>query len=76
MFFKMAADVYSDEWDQVPFLSRNPPHEMQFSMYEDYTEEKMKHFREISDFHKLTWKLEPEDIPSDRSIYHHIVYDE
>ena len=76
MFFKMSADVYNHEWERVPFVSRNLPLEMHYSMYEDYTEEKMNHFREISDFHKLTYKLNPEHMPSDKSIYHHVVYDE
>ena len=76
MFLKLASEMYTDIWNQIPFFPYEPHNEMRISMYQDYTEEKMKHFREVSDFHKLTYKLNPEHMPSDRSIYHHVVYDE
>lgn len=73
---KMAADPYKGELDKMPFLSCGSVMEMEARLYQDYTEEKMNHFREISDFHKLTYKLNPEHMPSEKSIYHHVVYDE
>lgn len=71
MLFKMSAEKFTDEWSKVPFLTDQPPHEMQWAMYDDYSEEKMKHFTDISDFHKLTYKLH--HTPSSSSIYQHII---
>ena len=70
MFFKMAAEAYNDIWAHVPFVSNRMPHEMQFSMYQDYSDDKMKYFASISDFHKLTYHKK--DIPSS-SILQHIL---
>lgn len=50
MFFKMVTEAYPDEWKKVPYASNNPPREMMFSMYEDYSEERMEYFAGISDF--------------------------
>ena len=76
MFFRMASEAYSDEWNQIPFISVRPTHEIRKAFYENYTEEKMEYLREVSNFHKLTWKLNPKHMPLDTSIYHHVVYDE
>ena len=76
MLFKLATEAYPDEWARVPYVPCSVHFEMQRAMYQDYTEEKMEHFREVFDFHKLTYKLDPNNMPSDRSIYHHVVYDE
>lgn len=76
MLFKLATEAYPDEWERVPFIPCLPHFEMQYAMYSDYTEEKMQHFKEVFDFHKLTYKLDPEHMPSEKSIYHHVVYDE
>ena len=72
MFFKMSAEAYPDEWQKVPYVSNGPPHEMQHFMYYDYSEERMKYFEGISDFHKLTYKFDSERLtPS--SILQHVI---
>ena len=70
MFLKMATEVFPEEWSAVPFFSNIGPHKMQRSMYKDYTEERMKYFASISDFHKLTYKSR---IPSPSSIFQHVI---
>ena len=72
MFFKMATEAFADEWSKVPVFSNQLPHQMQFRMYEDYSDEKMKYFAGISDFHKMTYKIDPDRVPSASSIYQHI----
>ena len=64
MFFKMATEAYKDLWEQVPYFSNLPPHEMQFLTNTDYSDNKMKYFSEISDFHKLSHKIDPDNPPS------------
>lgn len=74
MFFDMAANVYKDEWNNVPFISSEPLLEMFHARYEDYSEEKMNHFKEISGFHKLTYKIgSGKNLPSSSSIYQYVV---
>ena len=70
-FFKMATEAYSEEWSKVPYFANSFPHEMQHSMYEDYSDEKMKHFAEVSDFHKLTYVTPEKLTPS--SILQHVI---
>lgn len=73
MFFRMSSEAYSDEYSKMPYMSNQPPKEMVRSRYNDYTEEKMKHFVEVSDFHKMTYKHEYGAPPSPSSIYQHIL---
>ena len=72
MFFKMASEVYAEEFRKMPYFSNRPPHAMQRAMYEDYSEEKMERFAEMSDFHKLSWKIDPDNQPSASSIFRHV----
>ena len=64
MFFKMATESYADLWSQVPRYSNLPPHEMQFSTCGDCSDERLEYFASISDFHKLTYKIDPSKPPS------------
>lgn len=73
MLFRMAARVYIDEYSKIPFMSNNPPHAMQRAMYDDYSDESMKYLAGVSDFHKMTYKLDPCNMPSERSIYQHVI---
>lgn len=60
MFFKMSAEAYPDEWQKVPYFPNWPPLEMQYLMYEEYSDERLKYFAERSDFHKLTYRFAPD----------------
>ena len=53
---KLAAEKYPDEWAQVPVFSNVPPHILQFEFFGKYSEERFAQIREMSHFHKLTWK--------------------
>lgn len=58
VFFEMAAEHYRSEYFKMPFLSLKPML-LLFSCIsadEDYSEEKLKKFAELTDFHKLTYK--------------------
>ena len=76
MFFDMVSKEYPDMWSNIPFVKNINLYAMFNARYDDYTEEKMKRFREIIDFHKFTYKISPELRSSDKSVYHHIVYEE
>ena len=73
MFLKIAAETYKDEWEKIPYMSNQPPFHMGDARYDDYSEEKMKYFESISDFHKISYKLKDGKQPSASSIYQHII---
>ena len=57
-FFEMAAQVYRQEWEKVPFMDASLPY-VTFEAAkagELYSEERMKYFESLSGFHKLTYK--------------------
>lgn len=58
MFFEMAAQTYRDEWDKVPYIYAGIPLSLLDAVKQGelYSEERMKHFEELSGFHKLTYK--------------------
>ena len=72
MFFNMAARAYIDEYNKMPFISAYPVDEMQRQMYDEYSDEKMRYFKVISDFHKMNHKIDTTRlIPS--SILQHVI---
>ena len=73
MFLKMAANAYPDEWEKMPAMSNQPPFHMGDARYDDYSEDRMKYFESISDFHKLTYKFKDGIPPSQSSIFQHII---
>ena len=73
MFLKMAANAYPEEWEKMPAMSNQPPFHMGDARYDDYSEDRMKYFESISDFHKLTYKFKDGIPPSQSSIFQHII---
>ena len=73
MFFTIAARTFREEWEHVPFLSNQLPFQMLDARFDEYTEERMKHFEGISDFHKLSYKPKDGVMPSVSSIFQHII---
>ena len=73
MFMNMAAEAYKSEWEKMPVMSNQPPFHMGDARYDDYSEERMRYFESISDFHKVSYKLKDGIPPSSTSIYQHII---
>ncbi len=68
----MAADKYSSEWDEVPFISSLPPHIMQREMFKPFSEKRFEQLKAMSPIHKLTYKYdETQDIKG--TILEHII---
>ncbi len=56
MMLKLSAQKYNYIWDEVPFISNQIPHQMQFKgLWDKYSDDLMKKFADMSDFHKLTY---------------------
>ncbi|MCU7207420.1 capsular polysaccharide synthesis protein [Turicibacter sp. GALT-G1] len=57
-FFKMATEKYHEEWKRMHTFSNLPPHTLQFEILDIVSQERIKQIERMSDFHKLTQKLE------------------
>lgn len=73
MFLKMAAEAYKDEWENIPYMSNQPPFHMGDARYDEYSPERMSYFESISDFHKISYKLKDGRQPSPTSIFQHVI---
>lgn len=70
IFFKLATEVYKDEWENVPTYSNVPPHILQFELLNKYDEGRFKQIEEMSDIHKLNHRIKTDDKDSN---YYHIL---
>ena len=70
IFFKFATEVYKDEWDKVPTFNNISPHILQFELNDDFEEVRFNQIRDMSDFHKLNWRIKSEN---KNSYYNYIV---
>lgn len=65
--FHLAAEKYQSEFDKMPRFPNTPPHILQFEFFKPYNETRFEQIKQMSHFHKLTWKypaqmLAPENI--------------
>lgn len=58
MFFKMATDKFNSEWEKVPYLNQIDNHLLARELLNKYNENVFNMIIKITDFHKLTYKLE------------------
>ena len=59
-FFELAIESYPQEWKDVVPCSNAAPHILLLRMFEQYDERIWKAVREMTPFHKLTYKFETE----------------
>lgn len=71
-FFQMAAEHYPSLWDSVPRFSNIPPHVLQFEMFEPFNQERFDQIKHMSDFHKLTWKHNVDNMDISGTYFQHI----
>ena len=70
-FFRMATEIFKNEWEQVPFFLNAKMYYLQHEQYNDYSEQRMKELSEIIDFHRLTYKMKK--VPSEKSFYNYVI---
>ena len=73
MFFRMSANTFKEAWAEVPLIHNRPLVAMYYARHEEYSAERVDSFLKNSGFHKLTYKIEPDNPPSQSSIYQHIL---
>ena len=70
IFFKLATEVYKDEWKNVPTFNNISPHILQYELNDDFKEIRFNEIKNMSDFHKLNWRIKSEN---KNSFYNYIV---
>lgn len=61
VFFKLASEVYKEEWDLVPSYSNIPPHILQFELLNKFDKERFDQIKVISNVHKLNHRIVSND---------------
>lgn len=73
MFFQMVIEKFPEVWKQTPKISNLPPHMMQFELDASYNENRFNQLRDMSRFHKLTYKMSEDITSNNNSLYSYIV---
>ncbi len=59
-FFQMALETYPQEWEKVVPFSNSTPHILLLRLFEKYDKNIWNAVKEMTDFHKLSYKFEEE----------------
>lgn len=70
LFFTLSTEVYKDEWKNVPTFNNISPHILQFELCEEFNDKRFEQIKNMSDFHKLNWRIKSEN---KNSFYNYIV---
>lgn len=70
LFFTLSTEVYKDEWNKVPTFNNISPHILQFELCEEFNDKRFEQIKNMSDFHKLNWRIKSEN---KNSYYNYIV---
>ncbi len=54
IFFRIATEIYDEEWEKVPTYNNINPHMLQFELSKEFNKERWNQLINISPFHKLS----------------------
>lgn len=72
LFFMIVAELRSEEWNKIPVFSSQPPHILQYELFNKYSESRFDQIIKMSDLHKLSYKFKDELFLSRDTFYQHI----
>lgn len=72
-FFQLATEAYPQEWSRVTPFSNSLPHILLLRLFEEYDEETWNNIRNMTPFHKLTYKFPAEQSALPNTYYKHIL---
>lgn len=73
MFFQMVIENFPEVWKRTFKISNLPPHMMQFELGASYNENRFNQLKDMSKFHKLTYKLPLNITDNKTSLYSFII---
>ena len=72
-FFQIAIECYPEEWKKVVPFSNSVPHILLLRLFEEYDENIWRGVKEMTPFHKLTYKYTSEQAAKKNTYYKHII---
>lgn len=75
MFFRMATEKYLEDWNRVPYYSQIDNHLLANELMNDFEEKRYNQIKELTNFHKLTYKLQTEKKKNKTTFYDKIIED-
>jgi len=73
MFFEIASEKYRKERERIPKICNSIPHILLLEFFDNYSEERFKQIKELSQFHKLSYKFSEEQLNKKETFYEAIV---
>ena len=68
-FFQLAAEAYPEDWNKVTPFCNSIPHILLLRLFEQYDDATWNEIKQMSPFHKLTYKFSPEDTSIEGTYY-------
>ena len=72
-FFQLAIEAYPEQWDVVVPFSNAVPHILLLRMFDRFNAETFRAITEMSPFHKLSYKFDPEKVQQEGTYYRYLI---
>ncbi len=69
LFFTLSTKKYDSEWNDLMLFNNANPHIMQFELLNKYDNKRIEYYKKISDFHKLSYKINKNKITKESTYY-------
>ena len=70
---RIAGDRYPDDWKAIPKLSNGVPHMLLNELFEPFNEQRFEHIKQLSCFHKLSYK-QPAEMFEKKGTYYDVLF--
>lgn len=68
-FLSIVCDFYNDEWNNIIPVSNSIPHILLLRLFDEYDENMWNAIKEMTCFHKLSYKFDREKLNEDKTYY-------
>lgn len=72
-FFQLAIEAYPEEWKKVIPFSNSIPHILLLNLFEEYDERWLKNVKNMTEFHKLSYKFSKHDMEKEKTFYKKLI---
>lgn len=69
-YMTIACEIYQDEYDKIPQFSNEIPHILLLNLFKQYNQSYMDDLNQMTCFHKLSYKLDPDNIIDSKGSYY------
>lgn len=69
LFFTISTQKYREEWNSLALFNNVNSHIMQFELLNKYNRKRMDYYKEVSDFHKLSYKINKNEVIKESNYY-------